>query len=130
MDRNATNKTRRLVFSGILGLAMMSLVPLSAQAWGRGGRGPSPEKAVGRLTQELNLTAEQQAQVKQILEEGFAKRREARETYRSEMQTLRNETKAKLEGVLTADQVTKLHQLRDERKDRRRCREEEPAPKK
>ena len=137
MDRNTTTKTRRLVTTGILGLAMLSLIPLSAQAWGRGGRGPSPERAVERLTEELKLTAEQQEQVKKILEEGFVKRSEVRDAHRSEMETLRDETEAKLAGVLTAEQMKDLRQLREERRDQSRdcdrrpkCCDEESAPKK
>lgn len=110
---------RHLVTTGIVGLALLSLVPLSAQARGRGGKGPSPEQAVERLTGALDLTAEQQGPVKAILEESFAKRGEVREAHRSEMETLREETEGKLAAVLSPEQLAKLRQLRDARHGRR-----------
>lgn len=119
MDRTTKSKTRRVVTTGILGLTLLSLVPLTAQAFGRRGKvGPTPDRALTRLTEELDLTAEQQGQVKAVLEENFAERNEIREAHRQEMETLREQNHTRLSAVLTPEQVEKLDQLRDERRER------------
>lgn len=119
MNRITKSKTRRAVTTGIVGLALLGLVPLTAQAWGRGGRGePSPERAAARLTERLDLTAEQQEQVKGVLEESFARRAEVRAAHREEMDALRDQTHEKLAAILTAEQVEKLDQLRELRQER------------
>lgn len=119
MKATTKRRTLHILTASVLGLGMLSLVPVAAQAWGRGGRGhPSPDRAVERLTEELTLTADQQQQVKAILEQEFAKREELRATHRKEMDALRDETHKSLTDVLSPDQVQKLDQLREERRDR------------
>lgn len=117
--------SHRRIALGVAALAALSLVPLAAQAWGRGGhRGPSPERAVERLTEELSLTADQQSQVKTIMEENFAKGAEMRQTHRKEMDALRDETHESLAAVLSPEQVQKFDQLREERRDHREHRQD------
>ncbi len=119
MNRITKSKTRRIVTTGILGLAMLSLIPLAAQAFGRGGRHqPDPDRTLARLTETLDLSTEQQEQVEAILEEGFAKRAEVREAHRSEMETLREQNHTSLAAALTPEQVEKLDQLREDRQER------------
>jgi len=119
MNRITKSKTRRVVTTGILGLAMLSLIPLTAQAFGRGGRHqPDPDRALARLTETLDLTAEQQGQVKTVLEENFARRNEMREAHRQEMETLREQNHTSLAAILTPEQVEKLDQLREDRQER------------
>jgi len=119
MNRTTKSRTRHIVTTGILGLALLSLIPLTAQAFGRGGKHrPDPDRAVARLTEKLELTAEQQGRVKAILEDGFAKRAEVREAHRSEMETLREQTHDQLAAALTPEQASKLEQLREERRGR------------
>ncbi len=114
------SKSRRIVTTGILGFALMSLIPLTAQAFGRGGRHqPDPERALARLTETLDLTAEQQGQVKAVLEENFAERDEMREAHRQEMETLREQNHTRLSAVLTPEQVEKLDQFREKRQEKR-----------
>jgi len=120
MNSTTTTKTRRAAVAGLLGIAALALAPLTAQAWGRGERGPSPGRAVERMAERLDLTAEQQGQVREILEASFAKGREAREAHRSEMETIRQETQDRLAGVLSPEQMAELAQMRDERRERRR----------
>jgi len=120
MNRFTQILSRRRLTAGIIALAALSLVPLAAQAWGRGGhRGPSPDRAVERLTEDLALTADQQTQVKTILEESFAKGTEMREAHRQEMEALRDQTHESLAAVLTPEQVQKFDELRDERREHR-----------
>jgi len=120
MNSTTTTRIRRAAVAGLLGLTALALAPLTAQAWGRGDRGPSPDRALERMTERLDLSAEQQGQVREILESSFAKGREAREAHRSEMETIRQETQDRLAGVLSPEQMAELGQLRAERQERRR----------
>ncbi|MEW6487467.1 MAG: hypothetical protein AB1578_06085 [Thermodesulfobacteriota bacterium] len=114
-----TTKTiRRTAIAAALGLAVTSLVPLSAQAWGRGGRGPSPEQAAQRLAGDLGLTPEQQGQVQEVLEETFARREELRKAHREEASVLRDQAHESLAAVLSPEQAAKLDELREGRRDR------------
>lgn len=74
------------------------------------------------LISELNLTAEQQAQIKAIKEEGRASMREMRtqnpdqRPNREAMKKMFEASQAKVEAVLTAEQRKKLAALKAERK--------------
>jgi periplasmic protein CpxP/Spy len=120
MDSNGKRTIRRAAFAGVLGLALVSILALSVHARGpgKGWREPSPDRAVARLAERLGLTAEQKEQVRPILEESFAKRREIRKEAHQKMQTLREETDGRLSGVLTPEQMTRLRELRSERGER------------
>jgi Spy/CpxP family protein refolding chaperone len=120
MNSTTTTKIRRAAVAGLLGLTALALAPLTAQAWGRGDRGPSPHRALERMTERLDLSAEQQGQVREILESSLAKGREAREAHRSEMETIRQETQDRLADLLSPEQMAELDQLRAERRERRR----------
>lgn len=96
------------------------------------------EKQLQKLTTELSLDANQQAQVKQLLAERSAKAekfREAREAKKdsdvkptaAEREAFKNELKAekdandaKMKSILNADQYTKWHALQDKNKDKAR----------
>lgn len=112
----------RAILAGALVLALAGFVALSAQARGtdRGGREPSPDRLAARMAERLGLSAEQKARVQEILTQGVAKRTEIREEGRRKMASLREETEKSLSGVLTPEQMTKLRQFREERRDRRR----------
>ena len=124
MERNG--KRNRIVgpalLAGALALALAGLVALSAQArgpeWGK--REPSPDRAAARMAERLGLSAEQKTQIQEILTEGHAKRTEIREEGRRKMESLRDETGKRLAGVLTPEQMARLRQFREERRDRRR----------
>lgn len=124
MDRRNQGKriARRAVVAAGVGLAFFGLVALTAQARGPGkwGREASPDRAVARMTERLDLTAEQQAEVRRILSESFEKRREIREETRRKIEALRQETDTRLSGTLTPEQMTRLRSLREERRDPRR----------
>lgn len=124
MDRKMKGNgiARRAIVAGGVGLAVFAVVALTAQARGPGkwGREASPDRAVARMTERLDLTPEQQAQVRRILSDSFEKRREIREGTRRKIEALREETDTRLSGMLTPEQVTKLRSLREERRDHRR----------
>jgi len=96
------------------------------------------EKQLQKLTSELSLDANQQAQVKQLLAERSAKSekfkamREAkkesdvkstaaeREAFKNEMKAEKDANDAKMKSILTADQYSKWHSLQDKNKDKAR----------
>lgn len=96
------------------------------------------EKQLKKLTTELSLDANQQAQVKQLLAERSAKAekfREAREAKKNsdvkptaaEKEAFKNEIKAekeandaKMKAILNADQYAKWHSLQEKNKDKAR----------
>lgn len=115
---NNTRKTiRTIAVAATLGLAVTSLTPLSAQAWGRGGQSPSPERAVQRLAWELGLTPEQQEQAQKILEESFARREELRKIHLEQANALWDQTHESLSAVLGPDQAAKLDALWEARRE-------------
>ena len=97
MERNA--KRNRLVgpatLAAALALGLAGLVALSAQAREResSAREPSPDRAAARMAERLGLSAEQKAQVQEILTQGRAKR--------TEISNKRNEA---IKAILTAEQ--------------------------
>ncbi len=121
MDRNEERRTlgRRAIVVGAVVLVLAGVLAVSAQARGRGGREPSPDRQAARLADRLGLSAEQQAQVKTIFTESFAKRREIRDEGRRKMADLRKDTETRLSGVLTPEQMTELRSLREQRWERR-----------
>ncbi|GAA6766103.1 hypothetical protein AAFH68_20430 [Flavobacterium sp. CGRL1] len=96
------------------------------------------EKQLQKLTSELSLDADQQAQVKQLLAERSAKAEKLRAERKdkkdsgtkptaAEREALKNELKAekdandaKMKTILTADQYTKWHTLQEKNKDKAR----------
>ena len=94
------------------------------------------EKQLQKLTSELSLDANQQAQVKQLLAERSAKTekfREARkekkdsdvkptaaerEAFKNELKAEKEANDAKMKSILTADQYTKWHTLQEKNKDK------------
>jgi len=112
----------RVILAGILALVLAGFVALSAHARGtnRDGREPSADRQAARMAERLGLSAEQKAQVREILTQGVAQRTEIREEGRKKLEALREETEKRLSGVLTPEQMTKLRQFREERRERRR----------
>lgn len=94
------------------------------------------EKQLKKLTSELNLDANQQAQVKQLLADRNAKAeklREARnakkesgtkptaaerEAFKKEMLAEKDANDAKMKSILNADQYTKWKKIQEENKDK------------
>ena len=76
------------------------------------GRGPNAERELGRLTQTLSLTPDQQTQVKALLQERRGKMEALRSgenpPSREQMQAIRKDTDAKISELLNDDQKTKF----------------------
>ena len=73
----------------------------------------SPEKCIERLTKALELTADQQPQVKKIVEAKFAKIKEVKAN-----------TDKELKAVLTADQFAKWQEIKAKREGGKKCSKE------
>jgi hypothetical protein len=96
------------------------------------------EKQLQKLTSELSLDANQQAQVKQLLAERSAKAEKfredrkdkkdsgtkptaaEREAFKNELKAEKDANDAKMKTILTADQYTKWHTLQEKNKDKAR----------
>jgi len=93
------------------------------------------EKQLQKLTSELSLDANQQAQVKQLLADRSAKAEkfrearkdnntkptdEEREAFKTELKAEKDANDAKMKSILTADQYTKWHSLQEKNKDKAR----------
>lgn len=91
--------------AAVLSLALGLLLPLSAaQAAGWRHRRMDPAQRLERMTKRYDLTADQQAQVKKILDE-------ERQKMKEQMQAMRDLHKGyrdQIRGVLTADQQKKF----------------------
>jgi Spy/CpxP family protein refolding chaperone len=82
------------------------------------GRQMDPEKQLAHLTKALNLTADQQTQIKPILADRQQKMQAlwsdsslSREDRMSKMKSIREDSNTKIEAVLTADQKPKYEQM-------------------
>jgi protein CpxP len=93
----------------LLTLVCAMTFPLAAAAF-PGGSGPGPEDhqkhRLERLTQELKLTNEQKSKVEAIFKEEHEK-----------FKALHEETHGKLGTVLTPEQMTKLEDLKKQRRE-------------
>jgi Spy/CpxP family protein refolding chaperone len=86
------------------------------------GRGWMPFAGFRNLSERLELTDEQSAQVDQILDEARDRLRELRRTSEPQFRDIRVQTEARLKQVLTGDQWNRYEQLKDEMRERERGR--------
>lgn len=90
----------------------------SGQGGGGGGRRMDPDKQLERMTKELSLTSDQQTAIKPILVDQdqkmqaiFQDQSIAREDRRTKMMAIRDDSKTKIEAVLTPDQKQKYETM-------------------
>ena len=127
---NKSNRTGKGSFlaamaAGVLIAAVaLTMQPSSADARGFFGSQRSPDQIVERLTDRLDLTAEQVEAIRPIIEEKVLKMNEIKENAgadrraaRTEIQKLRWDTERKLDDILTDEQLEKYLELRQERRD-------------
>ena len=127
---NKSNRTGKGSFlaamaAGVLIAAVaLTMQPSSADARGFFGSQRSPDQIVERLTDRLDLTAEQVEAIRPIIEEKTLKMNEIKESAgadrraaRTEIQKLRWDTERKLDDILTDEQLEKYLELRQERRD-------------
>ena len=116
----------------LLAALLLLALPLAALAKdGRRGAGRhSPEERIARLSERLHLSAEQEEQLRPILEEqaetmrSIRERKHAgeasREELREEMRAQREAAREQIEAVLDDDQRAAFQTLREERREHRR----------
>ena len=122
---------RTLLLAGVLALASTAVWAQndSAPTGQMRPRGGNPERELQQLTQRLNLTADQQGQVKTLLAERSKKMEELRNAApsadgsnapapREQMEAIRNETDSKINALLNDDQKAKFAALQAERRQR------------
>jgi Spy/CpxP family protein refolding chaperone len=140
---------RGLLFAGILAATYSALWAQSGSQpqsqpggqWSR--RGGNPERELQQLTERLQLTTDQQTQVKSLLAERRQKMEELRRSSsggdasaqttaptRAQMEAIRNDTDTKISALLNDDQKAKFAALQQERKARMEQRQGggNPAP--
>jgi Spy/CpxP family protein refolding chaperone len=106
----------------------------------RGGINRTPEQIISRLTDRLDLTEEQAAQIEPIIKESMKKRQEvfdkyrdqglkARESIRNEMQTIGDEAHTRLSTILTDKQIEEFLAIEEKRRARMEKRMNRPGSK-
>jgi protein CpxP len=128
--------TRRHSFWSLSLLLALTLFAGSGAAQNQGGgwrgqgsggrRGPmSVDDRLKQLTKDLNLTSDQQAKIKPVLEDEQKKMRDLwndtsadRQTMRSKMQDIREDTNTRILAVLDAKQKEKFNKQEQERQQR------------
>ena len=126
------NKTTKV--SLVVGLLVMVFAVQSAVAQFRGGGDPEQmiQRQMDQLKERLSLTADQEPQVRAILEESTKKQMKLREEFQSgaagdgppmermgKMRAMRQETADNLSKVLTEDQMEEYEKMQLERRGRR-----------
>jgi protein CpxP len=123
-------KIRTLSLAAALALGGLMACNASAQdntpAPKKGGKGPSIERQMERMTTELKLTDDQKPKVKAVLEDSTKKRQElfadtsiSREDRGPKMRAIMDDQDKRLKEILTADQYKDWEKLRDEMRQRR-----------
>jgi protein CpxP len=119
--------------AGVLGAALAIGVPVFAQTAADSGQDnpqaqPTPKghrhgQRMQKLTQELNLTPDQQTKIKPIFQQAHAQAKTIRQDATlnkdqkmAKMKELHQNTMAQLNGILTPEQQTQLKQLQEQRR--------------
>jgi Spy/CpxP family protein refolding chaperone len=110
----------------LMGIMMLAGAPLP-QYGGQRMRGPmTPEDQLARMTKQLQLTDEQQAKIKPIIEEQHKQMMDlrqdtsmSREDRRSKFGEIRQKSLEKMKAILTPEQQKKWQKIQEERRGRR-----------
>ncbi len=124
MIMNKTTKNRSLIWLAVLGIFALGfasglLVLNIYQKPAFAGRGESSFFRANALTEKLNLTAEQQAEVEKIFSETRTQITELRKQSEPKFAEIRKQTDARLQQVLTPEQWEKFQQMKSEMRERR-----------
>jgi len=127
-------KTNKLILLAALALGCLLAVNVGAQdkpkqpagkppARPEGGPGQAGPRGGGNLAEQLGLTEEQKPKVQAVMQDAGEKRKALRddtaltpEQRREKMQSIQEETKTKLKGILTPEQMTKFEELAKNRR--------------
>ena len=110
----------------LLGIRMLAGAPLP-QYGGQRIRGPmTPEDQLARMTKQLQLTDEQQAKIKPIIEEQHKQMMDlrqdtsmSREDRFAKFREVRQQSLEKIKPILTTEQQKKWQKMQEERRGRR-----------
>ena len=122
-----------LALGALLTSGAMLAVPVAQdQAQGQqqgpdhGGRRMDPDRQLAMMTKQLNLTDDQQKQVRPILADRqqqmqalWSDQSMSREDRMIKMKTIREDSRAKIEAVLTADQKQKFNDMQQRHREHR-----------
>jgi periplasmic protein CpxP/Spy len=107
-----------LVIGGGAAIAQDNAAPAPQQGQGYGHRGMNPEAQLQHLTKALDLTADQQAQIKPILENGDAQMKQlwqdqslSEQDRHAKMAAIHQDTHSKIEAVLNDTQKQKFAEM-------------------
>jgi hypothetical protein len=118
------NQTMRSTLNHLLLAAAMTILPAVSFAQPPGGPRGNPEEMLNRqmnmLKEQLELSGDQEKEVRTILADQGKKQRQLfengpSEETREKMMKLQEETKDKMKKVLNADQFTKFEKIQAER---------------
>jgi Spy/CpxP family protein refolding chaperone len=103
----------------LVSMVLVSSLPALAQEEPRKGVDPElrKEKMMEKLTTELELTTEQQADVSRVLDESHAKRQELRDKSKEERKVAKEEHMMSMKEVLTEEQFKKYKEMAKKRKE-------------
>jgi periplasmic protein CpxP/Spy len=126
--------TGLLSLAGSVALAQENAAP-PQQGQGYGHRGMNPDAQLQRLTKHLNLTAEQQAQIKPILESRDQQMKQlwqdqslAPQDRHSKMKAIGEDSKTKIEAVLNDSQKQQYEAMQAKMQERMQSRTQGPPP--
>jgi len=109
----------------LLCATIFMMQPIGVQARDVSNMNASPDEVVSQLKSRLNLTEEQEAKMRPIIEESIQKRREIvknssqdRKTVRSQLQELRWSTDMQIGKILTGAQMKEYQKLREEQSEK------------
>jgi hypothetical protein len=129
----------RTIIAALAALSIVTLWPTDVQAQ---GRGPGPivtDSLMDSYVLRLDLTSDQEASLRSILETQSEKAREmmgaaraggreAMEAMRPKLQELQEDTTADVEALLTEEQIPEYHKIQAELQEMRRSMRRQRAP--
>ena len=113
--------------AGGAAVAQDNAAPAPQQGQGYGHHGMNPEAQLQHLTKALDLSADQQSQIKPILENRDAQMKQlwqdqslSEQDRHSKMQAIHQDTNSKIEAVLNDTQKQKFEQMQARRQEHMR----------
>jgi periplasmic protein CpxP/Spy len=118
--------TGLLSLAGGVALAQDNAAPPQGEGqWGHGHHGMNPEAQLQHLTKQLNLTADQQTQIKPILESRDQQMKQlwqdqslAASDRHAKMKTIQEDSRTKIEAVLNSTQKQEFEAMQERAHDR------------
>ena len=104
---------------GSIALALTMSAGAFAMHHEDGERGPDDSKRLEKMAQHLDLSDQQKSQVAQIMKAQAEKRKAMMQAHKAQRDAMQADMRSQLSGVLTAEQMQKLDNMREERDERR-----------